>query len=53
MQGPGLVLAVGLALIHAFVSRLNIATVIPEHRWMSFAGGVSIGYVFLEVFPEL
>lgn len=53
MQGPGLVLAVGLALVHAFVSKLNVASVIPEHRWLSFAGGVSIGYVFLEVFPEL
>lgn len=53
MQEPGLVLAVGLALIHAFVSKLNIFTVVPQHRWFSFAGGVSIGYVFLEVFPEL
>ncbi|NEP09701.1 MAG: hypothetical protein F6K14_05640 [Symploca sp. SIO2C1] len=53
MQGPGLVLAVGLALIHAFVSKLNVSAFIPEHRWLSFAGGVSIGYVFLEVLPEL
>ncbi|MGK7890170.1 MAG: hypothetical protein AB4042_12615 [Leptolyngbyaceae cyanobacterium] len=53
MQGPGLVLAVGLAIIHSFLSMLNISAVIPEHRWISFAGGVSIGYVFLEVFPEL
>lgn len=53
MFGPGFVLAVGLALIHAFVSKLNVFSFIPEFRWMSFAGGVSIGYVFLEVFPEL
>ncbi|MEL6231362.1 MAG: hypothetical protein AAFR24_15730 [Cyanobacteria bacterium J06627_3] len=53
MSGPGLVLAIGLALIHAFVSKLNIFSFIPEFRWMSFAGGVSIGYVFLEIFPEL
>lgn len=53
MSGPGFVLAVGLALIHAFVSRLNIFSFISEFRWMSFAGGVSIGYVFLEIFPEL
>ncbi|MEM9452205.1 MAG: hypothetical protein AAGA75_27260, partial [Cyanobacteria bacterium P01_E01_bin.6] len=53
MEGPGLVLAVGLALVHAFVSKLNIFSVIPERRWISFAGGVSIGYVFLEIFPEL
>ncbi|NEQ96467.1 MAG: hypothetical protein F6K30_07055 [Cyanothece sp. SIO2G6] len=53
MQGPGLILAIGLAIIHSFLSTLNISAFIPEHRWISFAGGVSIGYVFLEVFPEL
>ena len=53
MQGPGLILAIGLASIHAFASKLNVLTFVPEHRWISFAGGVSIGYVFLEIFPEL
>ena len=53
MSAPGLILAVGLALIHAFVSKLDVAALIPERRWISFAGGVSIGYVFLEIFPEL
>ena len=53
MSAPGLVLAVGLALIHAFVSKLDVNAYIPERRWISFAGGVSIGYVFLEIFPEL
>ncbi|MEM8611129.1 MAG: hypothetical protein AAGF93_03845 [Cyanobacteria bacterium P01_H01_bin.105] len=53
MSGPGFALAIGLAFIHAFVSKLNIFSFIPEFRWMSFAGGVSIGYVFLEIFPEL
>ena len=53
MSGPGFALAVGLAFVHAFVSKLKIFSFIPEFRWISFAGGVSIGYVFLEVFPEL
>ncbi len=53
MNGIGLILATGLAFIHGFVSKLNIYKFIPEHRWISFAGGVSIGYVFLEIFPEL
>ncbi|BDM83294.1 hypothetical protein [Acaryochloris marina] len=53
MEGPGLYLAIGLTLIHAFVSKLNVLTFIPEYRWISFAGGVSMGYVFLEIFPEL
>ncbi len=53
MQGPGLILVFGLAMIHAFVSKLNVYAFIPERRWMSFAEGVSVGYVFLEIFPEL
>lgn len=53
MDAIGLILAIGLAFIHAFISKINISKVIPEHRWLSFAGGVSIGYVFLEIFPEL
>ncbi|MEM6518824.1 MAG: hypothetical protein AAF892_14085 [Cyanobacteria bacterium P01_D01_bin.71] len=53
MQGPGFMLAIGLALTHALTPKLNVAALVPEHRWFSFAGGVSVGYVFLEVFPEL
>ena len=53
MLGPGIFLAVALAFIHGFASKLNIPTIIPHHRWISFAGGVSISYVFLEIFPEL
>ncbi len=50
---PGIVLAVGLGLIHGFASQIPIETIVPRHRWTSFAGGVSLGYVFLEIFPEL
>ncbi len=53
MISQGLILAFGLAFVHAFISKLDIFTFIPEHRWISFAGGVSIGYVFLDIFPEL
>lgn len=53
MQGPGIILAVGLALVYSFSPKLNVSAWVPEHRWLSFAGGVSIGYVFLEIFPEL
>lgn len=53
MQVMGLILAIGLVLIHAFASKLNVFAIFPEHRWISFAGGVSIGYVFLDIFPEL
>ena len=53
MHNPGTFLAIGLAFIHAFFSKLTIPAFIPHHRWLSFAGGVSIGFVFLEIFPEL
>ena len=53
MINPGLILAIALALVHGFAARLPIFLLIPRFRWTSFAGGVSLGYVFLEIFPEL
>ena len=53
MLSPGIFLAVALAFIHGFASRLNLPAIIPHRKWISFAGGVSISYVFLEIFPEL
>ena len=50
---PGIVLAIALAFVHGFSSRLPIFSIIPQFRWTSFAGGVSLGYVFVEIFPEL
>ncbi len=53
MISPGLILAIALALVHSFASQLPIFSIIPKFRWLSFAGGVSLSYVFLEIFPEL
>ncbi|NEO86125.1 MAG: hypothetical protein F6J87_17995 [Spirulina sp. SIO3F2] len=53
MMSLGLLLAVGLAAIHAFASTVTLPRWLPIFRWISFAGGVSIGYVFLEILPEL
>ncbi len=53
MIDPGLFLAIALALVHGFATRLPIFSIIPRFRWTSFAGGVSLSYVFLEIFPEL
>ena len=53
MVSPGLILAIALALVHGFATRLPIFSFIPRFRWTSFAGGVSLSYVFLEIFPEL
>ncbi|MEM8806096.1 MAG: hypothetical protein AAGF01_08725 [Cyanobacteria bacterium P01_G01_bin.38] len=49
----GLLLAVCLALVHVFASRSRWLTYIPHRWWISFAGGISIAYIFLQVFPEL
>ncbi|PSR16889.1 hypothetical protein C8255_15420 [filamentous cyanobacterium CCP3] len=53
MQTIGLSLAVALALVHAVLPQINIAAVIPVRRCFSFAGGVSIGFVFLSILPKL
>ena len=53
MVNPGLILAIALALVHGFGTKLPIFNLIPRFRWTSFAGGVSLSYVFLEIFPEL
>lgn len=53
MQIIGLGLAIALALVHAALSLVDIAAVIPMRRCFSFAGGVSIGFIFLSVLPAL
>lgn len=46
-------MAIALALVHAVLSQVDIGAVMPERRCFSFAGGVSIGFIFLSVFPAL
>ena len=53
MINPGSFLAIALALVHGFATKLPIFHLIPRFRWTSFAGGVSLSYVFLDIFPEL
>lgn len=42
-----------LALIHFFGSRLSVLAGLPRSVWLSAAGGVSVAYIFLHLFPEL
>jgi len=42
-----------LALIHFFGTRLRFLGGTPRSIWLSVAGGVSVAYVFLHLFPEL
>lgn len=46
-------LAVGLAIVHVFAGRLRLLDRVPRSRWLSFAGGVSVAYVFVHLLPEL
>ncbi|RDC59501.1 hypothetical protein HME9302_00691 [Alteripontixanthobacter maritimus] len=56
MTAPVLLTA-GMALafcaVHLFVGKLRFLDVAPRSRWLSFAGGVAVGYVFLHVMPEI
>ena len=49
----GFGLAVCLALVHIFASKARWLLHLPQRWWMSFAGGISITYIFLDIFPEL
>ncbi|WP_276498075.1 hypothetical protein [Pontibacter litorisediminis] len=42
-----------LAVIHFFGTRLRFLGGVPRSVWLSAAGGVSVAYVFLLLFPEL
>ena len=45
--------ALGFALIHLLIGRLRFLEVVPRSRWLSFAGGVAVAYVFLHILPDL
>ncbi|MBB3033900.1 hypothetical protein [Alteriqipengyuania lutimaris] len=50
---PTFAMALAFCGVHLFVGRLRFLEVTPRSRWLSFAGGVAVGYVFLHVLPEL
>ena len=47
------VLMTGLVLVHLFAGKLRFLDGIPRSKWLSMAGGISVAYVFMHVFPEL
>lgn len=47
------VMAGAFCAVHIFVGKLRFLDVTPRSRWLSFAGGVAVGYVFLHILPEL
>ncbi len=48
-----LAMALGFCAVHLFVGHLRFLERTPRSRWLSFAGGVAVGYVFLHIMPEL
>lgn len=53
MEPAVVVAAVVLALVHLLASYVQFLGVVPRSRWLSLAGGVSVAYVFVHLFPEL
>ena len=41
-----------LVIVHLGVGRLSLRSV-PRSRWLSFAGGASVSYIFLQVLPQV
>lgn len=39
--------------VHLAAGKLRFLDRTPRSRWLSFAGGISVAYVFVHVFPEL
>lgn len=48
-----LLAVLGLAFVHLFSQRLRFLDGTPRARWLSWAGGVSVAYVFVHLLPEL
>ena len=41
-----------LAITHLFAEKLAFSY-LPRSKWLSFAGGISVSYVFVHIMPEL
>ena len=48
-----LALSAGLAVVHLVAGRLRFLAVVPRSRWLSFAGGISVAYVFAHLLPQV
>jgi zinc transporter ZupT len=46
-------MALAFCTVHLFVGKLRFLERTPRSKWLSFAGGVAVGYVFLHILPEL
>lgn len=44
---------VGLIAVHLFASSVLRLSHLPRSAWLSVAGGISVAYVFVHIFPQL
>lgn len=47
------IITVLFVLIHMFAEQFHVTKHGSRRAWLSFAGGVSVSYVFIHIFPEL
>jgi zinc transporter ZupT len=48
-----LIAALTLAAVHLFADKLPLGKESPRNKWLSFAGGSAVAYIFLHLIPEL
>lgn len=48
-----LLTVIAFAIIHTQAGKLRFLDAVPRSRWLSFSGGVSVAYVFVQIFPEM
>ena len=48
-----LIASLGIASVHLFAGKMYFLHGVPRSVWLSFAGGISVAYVFLHLLPEL
>ena len=53
MSWPSLVAVAFLAAIHLTAGSLQPVGGKRDHRWLSFAGGITVAYVFIHILPDL
>lgn len=53
MVGLSLVFAIGFAVIHYSAKYMSFLSRGPRSRFLSFAGGVAVSYVFVHLLPDL
>ncbi|WP_100404326.1 hypothetical protein [Bacillus solitudinis] len=53
MQMYAFAFAILLAITHILAKNMRFIRIIPRSRFLSLGGGVSVGYVFIHILPEL